>query len=285
MARIAGFEGREGRRMATNFTKELRVKPGQKVKLKHYDADDTLGWEKGKKTDEALDWALRRMDELQYLLYAEGKRALLVVLQGLDAAGKDGTIRHVMSRVNPQGCRVASFKQPTPLEAKHDFLWRIHQQVPPAGDIGIFNRSQYEDVLITRVHKLVPKDVWTRRYKQINHFEAELTASNVKILKFFLHISRDEQKKRFMERIDDPKKCWKLSESDFQERAFWDDYTGAYEDALMECSTDDAPWFVIPANKKWFRNLAVSHVIVEALEAMKLKFPEPTINPKKIKWQ
>ena len=271
--------------MATNFTKELRVKPGHKVKLKHYDADDTLGWDKGKKTDEALDSALTRLDELQYLLYAEGKRALLVVLQGLDAAGKDGTIRHVMSRVNPQGCRVASFKQPTPLEAKHDFLWRVHRQVPPAGDIGIFNRSHYEDVLITRVHKLVPKEVWSKRYKQINHFEAELTASSVKILKFFLHISKDEQKKRFMERIDDPKKCWKLSESDFAERHFWDDYTEAYEDALMQCSTDDAPWFVIPANKKWFRNLAVSHVIVEALESMKLKFPEPTINVKKIKWQ
>jgi PPK2 family polyphosphate:nucleotide phosphotransferase len=271
--------------MATNFTKGLRVKPGKKVKLKHYDADDTLGWEKGDKTDEVLDKTLDRMDSLQYLLYAEGKRALLIVLQGLDAAGKDGTIRHVMSRVNPQGCQVASFKQPTPLEEKHDFLWRIHRRVPAAGMIGIFNRSHYEDVLITRVHNLVPKDVWSKRYKLINRFEEQLTDSKVTILKFFLHISKDEQKKRFMERIDDPKKCWKLSEADFNERKFWDDYTGAYEEALEKCSTDDAPWFVIPANKKWFRNLAVSRIITETLEGMKLKFPDPTVNVKKIKWQ
>jgi PPK2 family polyphosphate:nucleotide phosphotransferase len=271
--------------MATNFTRELRVKPGKKLKLKHFDADDTLGWDKGSKTDADLDRALDRLEDLQYLLYAEGKRALLVVLQGLDAAGKDGTIRKVMSRVNPQGCRVASFKQPSAEEAKHDFLWRVHRNVPPAGDIGIFNRSHYEDVLIARVHNLVPKAVWMSRYKQINHFEAGLAENDITILKFFLHISKDEQKKRFLDRIDDPKKCWKLSESDFAERKFWDDYTVAYEDALMHCSTDDAPWFVIPSNKKWFRNLAVSHIIVEALEEMKLKFPAPTVDVKKLKWQ
>ena len=271
--------------MATNFTKELRVKPGKKVKLKHYDADDTLGWEKGEKTDDVLDKTLDRMDSLQYLLYAEAKRAVLIVLQGLDAAGKDGTIRHVMSRVNPQGVQVASFKQPTPIEAAHDFLWRIHRRVPQAGHIGIFNRSHYEDVLITRVHNLVPKDVWSKRYKLINRFEEQLTDCNVTILKFFLHISKDEQKKRFMERIDDPKKCWKLSEADFAERKYWDDYTGAYEEALEKCSTEDAPWFVIPANKKWFRNLAVSRIVTETLEGMKLKFPDPTVNVKKIKWQ
>jgi PPK2 family polyphosphate:nucleotide phosphotransferase len=272
-------------RMATNFTKELRVRPGKTVKLKHYDADNTLGWQKGEKTDDVLDKTLDRLDSLQYLLYAEAKRAVLVVLQGLDAAGKDGTIRHVMSRVNPQGCQVASFKQPTPIEASHDFLWRIHRRVPQAGHIGIFNRSHYEDVLVTRVHNLVPKDVWQKRYKQINRFEEQLTENNVTVLKFFLHISKDEQKKRFMERIDDPKKNWKLSNADFAERKFWDDYTGAYEEALEKCSTDDAPWFVIPANKKWFRNLAVSRIVTETLEGMKLKFPDPTVNVKKIKWQ
>lgn len=271
--------------MATNFTKELRVKPGRQLRLKKFDADETLGWDKGAKADSDLDKALTRLEDLQYLLYAEGKRALLVVLQGLDAAGKDGTIRKVMSRVNPQGCRVASFKQPSAEEVKHDFLWRVHRQVPPAGDIGIFNRSHYEDVLIARVHNLVPKPVWMSRYKQINHFEAGLAANGVTILKFFLHIDKDEQKKRFLDRIDDPQKCWKLSDADFAERKFWDDYTSAYEDALMNCSTEDAPWFVIPSNKKWFRNLAVSHIIVEALEKMKLKFPEPTVDVKKLKWQ
>jgi PPK2 family polyphosphate:nucleotide phosphotransferase len=271
--------------MATNFSKELIIKPGHKVQLRKFDPSDTLSWKKGHAMEASLDKALKRLDKLQYLLYADHKRALLIVFQGLDAAGKDGTIRHVMSRVNPQGCRVTAFKPPSPEEAAHDFLWRVHQAVPPYGDIGIFNRSHYEDVLIVRVHNLVPKEVWSERYEQINRFEAILHENNVRILKFFLHISKDEQKKRFMERMDDPDKRWKISQADFDERKFWDEYTQAYEDALARCSTKRAPWFVIPADKKWFRNLAVSHIIVETLEEMHLKFPPPAIDVKKLKWR
>jgi PPK2 family polyphosphate:nucleotide phosphotransferase len=190
--------------MHNKFIKKLIVKPGTKVKLSKYDPDDTVGWTKGHQTDASLETALKKLDRLQYLLYAEHKRALLVVLQGLDAAGKDGTIRHVMAGVNPQGCSVTSFKVPSPEEAAHDFLWRVHKAVPEAGDIGIFNRSHYEDVLVVRVHKLVPKDVWSKRYDEINNFELMLAENNVKIVKLFLHISKDEQKKRFLKRIDDP---------------------------------------------------------------------------------
>ena len=271
--------------MATNFTKELMVKPGEKVRLGKYDPDDTLGWDKSRKTKENLEKSLQKLDSLRYLLYAERKRALLIVLQALDAGGKDGTIRQVMSRVNPQGCSVSSFKGPSTEEASHDFLWRIHKAVPRHGDIGIFNRSHYEDVLVVRVHNLVPKEVWSKRFDQINEFEEMLTRNNVKVIKFFLHISKDEQKKRFMERIDDPDKRWKISLADFQERKFWNEYTAAYEDALTKCSTEGAPWFIIPSNKKWFRNLAVSHVIVETLENMKMKFPAPTVDVKGLKWQ
>jgi PPK2 family polyphosphate:nucleotide phosphotransferase len=269
--------------MATNFSKALAVRPGKKVKLSKYDPDDTLGWEKNHKMKMSLEKAIQRLDDVQYLFYADKKRALLIVIQGLDAAGKDGTIRHVMSGVDPQGCSVTSFKVPSAEEAAHDFLWRIHKAVPEFGEIGIFNRSHYEDVLVVRVHNLVPKDVWSRRYEQINRFEELLDENKVKILKFFLHISKDEQKKRFLERIDDPQKRWKISEADFTERKFWDDYTEAYEDALSRCNAAEAPWFIIPANKKWFRNLAVSHIIVETLEGMRMKYPPPSINLKKIK--
>jgi PPK2 family polyphosphate:nucleotide phosphotransferase len=269
--------------MATNFTKELMVKPGKKVKLAKFDPEETLGWAKNHAMKASLDMAIKKLDHLQYLLYANRKHALLSVFQGRDAAGKDGTIRHVMSGVNPQGCTVTSFKAPSPEEAAHDYLWRVHRAVPEYGNFGIFNRSHYEDVLIVRVHNLVPKAVWSERYEQINQFEEYLADNNVKILKFFLHISKKEQEKRFMERVDDPDKRWKISEADFNERKFWDDYTEAYEDALDRCGTKIAPWFVIPANKKWFRNLAVSHIIVETLEEMKLKFPAPTIDLKKLK--
>ena len=271
--------------MKTNFSKELLVKPGKKVNLGKWDPEDTLGWEKGHKTKEDLTKSLEKLDKLQYLLYAENKRALLIVLQGIDAAGKDGTIRHVMAGVNPQGCTVTPFKKPTSEDADHDYLWRIHKAVPQFGDIGIFNRSHYEDVLVVRVHNLVPKDVWSQRYDQINRFEKTLTENNVRILKFFLHISKDEQKKRFQERVDDPDRRWKVSQADFDERKYWDDYIAAYEDALSKCSTDCAPWYIIPANKKWFRNLAVSHIITEALEGLHMKFPPATIDVKKLKWR
>jgi PPK2 family polyphosphate:nucleotide phosphotransferase len=271
--------------MATNFTKELIAKPGRKIKLAHFDPENTLGWDKGRKTKASLDKTIEKLDKLQYLLYAEHKRALLIVLQGLDAAGKDGTIRHVMSGVNPQGCTVTPFKKPSTEELAHDYLWRVHRAVPEYGDIGIFNRSHYEDVLVVRVHDLVPKDVWSRRYDEINRFEAMLHENNVHILKFFLHISKDEQKRRFEQRIDDPDRRWKISQADFDERKFWDDYTAAYEEAIEKCSTHRAPWFIIPSNKKWFRNLAVSHIIVEALESLNMKFPAPTVDVKKLKWK
>ncbi len=269
--------------MATNFAKKLIATPGRKIKLDKRDPEDTLGWEKNHKMKSSLVKMIEKLDSLQYLLYAEHKRALLIVLQGLDAAGKDGTIRHVMSGVNPQGCRVTAFKKPTTEELAHDFLWRIHKAVPPIGNIGIFNRSHYEDVLVVRVHNLAPKDVWSRRYDQINRFERTLEENNVKILKFFLHISKDEQKQRFQQRIDDTDRQWKISEADFAERKFWDDYTKAYEAALSNCSTTYAPWYIIPSNKKWFRNLAVSHIIVETLESLHMKFPAPTVDVSKIK--
>ena len=260
---------------------KLVVKPGKKVKLADWDPDYTHGFTKEEAAHE-LEKYHARMEVLQDLLYAEKKYALLIVLQALDAGGKDGTIRHVMSGVNPQGCAVTSFKAPTAEELGHDFLWRVHKAVPIKGTIGIFNRSHYEDVLVVRVHDLVPKSVWSKRYGQINDFERMLADSGVKILKFFLHISKDEQKRRFEARLKDPDKRWKWSEADFKERKRWDDYTAAFEDALTECSHEDAPWFIIPANKKWFRDLAVSQIIVETLEDMKMKYPKPDFDPSKI---
>jgi PPK2 family polyphosphate:nucleotide phosphotransferase len=219
---------------------------------------------------------LKRLSELQYLLYAEGKRSVLVVLQALDAGGKDGTIRHVMGPLNPQSCSVVSFKTPTDEEMGHDFLWRIHRATPRAGQIRIFNRSHYEDVLIVRVHGLVPKSVWSRRYDQINAFESILAQNHTHVLKFYLHISKDEQLERFKARLDDPTKQWKASQADFEERKYWNAYTQAYEAALSKCSTADAPWFIIPANKKWFRNYAVSEILVEHLSKLRMKFPKPS---------
>ena len=268
-----------------NFQSKLMVRAGRKVVLSGYDPAATFGYEKGKKLKSRLEELIRRLDKLQYLLYAENKRALLIILQGMDASGKDGTVRHVMSGLNPQGTRVTAFKPPSSEEASHDFLWRVHAAVPPRGDVGIFNRSHYEDVLIARVHGLVPQSVWSRRYDQINSFESYLAENQVTVVKFFLHISRAEQRKRLQERIDDPAKRWKISESDFKERRLWQDYTRAYEAVLTRCSTRVAPWYVIPANHKWFRNLAVSHILVEILEGMHLKYPPPRIDLSKFKLQ
>ena len=225
----------------------------------------------------------RSIAELQQRLYAEGKRALLIILQGMDTSGKDGTVRHVLSGVNPQGCRVTSFKAPTAEELAHDFLWRIHRAVPAKGEIGVFNRSQYEEVLIVRVHELAPADVWSTRYEQINGFEQTLTAAGVTILKFFLHISKAEQRDRLQARLEDKTKNWKFNPGDLAERKLWPDYQHAYEDALCRCSTKAAPWFIIPANKKWFRNLAVSSIIRETLEEMHPRFPKPLPGLDKIK--
>jgi PPK2 family polyphosphate:nucleotide phosphotransferase len=253
---------------------KLIVAPGHKFRLKKFDPAETFGVTK-EHAEEQLSKHVEKLQALHELLYAEGKRSLLIVLQGMDAAGKDGTIKHVMSGVNPQGCAVTSFKQPSTVELAHDFLWRIHAAVPGKGAIGIFNRSHYEDVLIVRVHKLLPRKVWESRYDQINAFEKILTENGVHILKFFLHMSSEEQKKRFEERLRDPDKNWKASAADFKEREYWDDYQEAYEAALERCSTDYAPWYAIPSDHKWFRNFAVSEVVIQTLAGLKMKYPKP----------
>ena len=257
------------------WSQRLRVKPGHKVRLADRDTNWTGDFTDKDDARDALTANVARMAELQNLLYAQRKYALLIVLQGMDASGKDGMIRHVMSGLNPQSCFVESFKQPTTDELGHDFLWRIHSAVPARGEIGIFNRSHYEDVLVVRVHDLVPRPVWKQRYDQIKAFEKILAQNDTVILKFFLHTSREEQRARLQERLDDPTKRWKVAPSDFAERKFWGAYREAYEEALTRCSTPDAPWFVIPADHKWFRNWAVSQVIVETLERLKMKFPKP----------
>jgi PPK2 family polyphosphate:nucleotide phosphotransferase len=262
-----------------DLAKHCIIRPGSNVRLKNLDPNETFGI---KRSDKALEKSLNRLRELQLLLYADKRYSLLIVLQGLDAAGKDGTIRHVMSGVNPQGCDVTSFKAPSTEELARDFLWRIHKAVPPRGTIGIFNRSQYEDVLIVRVHDLVPKSVWRQRYRLINDFERMLTDNGTTVLKFFLHISKEEQKKRFEARIQDPSRNWKLSLPDFEERKHWDDYTAAYEDALRKCSTEEAPWYVIPSNNKWFRNYLVAELVVQALDKMRLKYPAPSVDLSKV---
>ena len=222
---------------------------------------------------------VQKLDALQYLMYSEKKHALLIVLQGLDAGGKDGVIRHVISGMNPAGCRVAGFKGPTSEELAHDFLWRVHPHAPARGEVAIFNRSHYEDVLVARVHGLVPKAVWAHRYQLINDFEKLLAVENATtILKFFLYISKDEQLARFEERLDTPAKNWKISDADYKEREYWDQYEAAFEDVLSKTSTKHAPWFVIPANHKWFRDLAISAIIVDAMQAMKMRPPEPTVD-------
>jgi PPK2 family polyphosphate:nucleotide phosphotransferase len=263
--------------------KRFMVKPHARMKLDNFDPDDTADFEKGDKAHGHLEKNISRMEDLQYRLYAESRRAVLIVLQGMDASGKDGTVRHVMSGLNPQGCRVISFKVPSAEEASHDFLWRIHKAMPAHGEIGIFNRSHYEDVLVVRVHELAPKSVWFARYDEINTFEKLLSENGVTILKFFLHISKQEQKERLEARLKDPTRNWKISPADLKEREHWDDYVKAYEAALSQCSTSVAPWFVIPSNKKWFRNLTVSQIIVETLEQMNPKFPEAAFDISKLK--
>jgi PPK2 family polyphosphate:nucleotide phosphotransferase len=223
-----------------------------------------------KKTKALLD----QLTELQARLYAESERSLLVVLQGRDTCGKDGTIRRVFDAVNPQGCTVTSFKQPSDAEQSHDFLWRIHKAVPAKGMIGIFNRSHYEDVLIVRVHGLVPRAVWSKRYDQINDFERGLSGNGVTIIKFFLHISRDEQKERLLARLADPTKQWKFNPGDLKDRALWASYTNAYRDALRRCSTPWAPWYVVPADKKKVRDYLVAQIVVDTIKRMSPRYPK-----------
>lgn len=260
-----------------------RIKPHSQVKL----ARRPTGEDGGHASKEAVAPILvkhrARLEELQNVFYANQKHALLIVLQGMDTAGKDGTIRHIFSGVNPQGCNVTAFKVPTPLEVSHDFLWRAHAAVPPRGMIGIFNRSHYEDVLSPRVHKVISGKTVRRRFDEINEFESVLADNGVLILKFFLHISHAEQTDRLQARIDDPNKHWKLSASDFAERQYWGKYQHAYNDLIAATSRSYAPWFVIPADHKWYRDLAISQILVDALEAIHLSYPKPTLNPKSIK--
>ena len=261
-----------------DLAKRFLVKPGEKAHLSRRDPDDTAGLQSKAEYQAILQKNIQRLFDQQTLLAASDQYAVLVVLQAMDAGGKDGTIRHVMTGLNPQACRVTSFKVPTPEEARHDFLWRVHKAAPQRGEIGIFNRSHYEDVLVARVHNLVPKKVWSERYGQINDFEKIMARNNVMILKFFLHISREEQTRRLEDRVDNPQKNWKISPADITERRLWDRYVEAYEDALTECSTKRAPWYVIPANKKWFRNLAVSQILADEMASWKMQYPKPAAN-------
>lgn len=261
-----------------NYRKKFCIAPGTRVRLKDFDPDFSDPGENKKSALAKIAKLQQRMDQLQYQLYAESKRSLLICLQAIDAGGKDGVVRHVIGAMNPEGCRVISFKAPSPVELAHDFLWRIEQHTPRRGEVAAFNRSHYEDVLIVRVHNLVAKSAWSKRYDQINDFERRLAASGTHILKFFLHISKQEQLQRFKRRLDDPARRWKISEADYSERELWDSYETAFEDAISKCTTEDAPWFVIPADRKWFRDLAIAQIIVETLGRMQIKLPEPSVN-------
>lgn len=253
----------------------LKVKPGQKINLAGIDPEDSGRFKNKQEARQRLAETTRRLAELQNVLYAEGKHALLIIFQAMDAGGKDGAIRKILSGINPQGVQVTSFKKPTEEELAHDFLWRIHRVAPRRGMIGVFNRSHYEDVLVVRVHKLVPEEVWQARYEHINHFEQLLADSGVTILKFYLHISKEEQRERLQERLEQPEKRWKFNPEDLKERALWKDYMRAFEEALARCSTEAAPWYIVPANKKWYRDVAISETILETLEGLKMKYPEP----------
>ncbi len=264
--------------MIMNYSKKFLAKPGSITQLKNIDSSYTGKKQNKKSASHKIKKLQKKMDELQFKLYSEQKRSLLICLQGPDAAGKDGVIRHVISSMNPQGCRVVGFKQPSPEDLAHDFLWRIEHPSPRRGEVVVFNRSHYEDVLIVRVHDLVPKKVWSKRYEQINDFERRLVSNGTHILKFCLHISKEEQLDRFEERLDDPERHWKISEADYTEREFWPGYEAAYNDVITKCSTHDAPWFVIPSDHKWFRNLAISKIIVETMESLGIETPKPNVN-------
>ena len=252
------------------------VEPGTKIMLSEWDPNDKGDLKGGKQeAQNALSSLTKKLEKLQELLYAEHKHKVLILLQGMDTSGKDGVISHVFEGVNPQGTRVANFKEPTDEELDHDFLWRIHKQVPAKGELVIFNRSHYEDVLIVRVHKLLPASEWKQRFDQINAFEKILVETGTTILKFYLHISEDEQKERLQARLDDPDKHWKFRKGDLDDRKLWDQYRQAYEDALSKTSTKEAPWYVIPSNHKWYRNLAISRIVVDTLEKLNMKFPAP----------
>jgi PPK2 family polyphosphate:nucleotide phosphotransferase len=269
-----------------DYRKKFIVKPGDRVKLRKIDAGYKGKHISKKDALPLIEKYCEKLAKLQHVLYAEKKRSLLVVLQALDAAGKDGTIDHVMSAMNPQGTTVTSFKQPTSEDRARDFLWRVHPHVPAQGAVAIFNRSYYEDVLAVRVHNLAPKEVWSERYDLINDFERLLhKQNNTHIVKIFLHISREEQLARFHARLDDPARNWKISENDYKERERWDDYMEAYEDIFAKTSRKNAPWYIIPSNHKWFRNLAVSQIIATTMEDLGMEMPKPTVDLELIRKQ
>ncbi len=261
-----------------DYRKRFVVKPGTRVRLGKLDPSFKDQHDSQELAAPEIQKHVERMAKLQYLLYADGKQSLLVILQALDAGGKDGVVRHVFSAMNPQGTSVFGFKQPNNVEAAHDFLWRAHQHAPGKGEVVIFNRSHYEDVLVVRVHKMVPRPVWAKRYELINGFERIVAASGTRILKFYLHISPAEQLERFKRRLDDPTRHWKISESDYTERKLWADYIAAFEEAMERTSTTHAPWFVIPSNHKWFRNLAISTIVADTLEDMDLQLPPSQVD-------
>lgn len=259
-----------------NGHERYRVEPGSRIDLNGWNPADTAAFDGDKEAGQDATKKLnKRLESLQELLYAEGQHKVLIVLQAMDTGGKDGVIRHVFDGVNPQGMKVASFKRPTPEELAHDYLWRVHKETPGRGEIVIFNRSHYEDVLVVRVHNLVPEEVWSRRYDQINAFEQQLAEEGTTIRKFYLHIDKNEQKERLQARLDDPEKRWKFAARDLAERSLWPDYQAAYESVLSRTSTPHAPWYIIPANHKWYRNLIISQILVDALEGLEMRFPQP----------
>jgi PPK2 family polyphosphate:nucleotide phosphotransferase len=256
----------------------LTVSPGQKIRLSDFDPAYSGGVDDKLAAKAELEENTAVLSDLHYRLYAENRRALLVILQAMDTGGKDGTIRHAMSGFNPQSCQVVAFKEPSSEELSHDFLWRINRRLPAKGQVVIFNRSHYEDVLVVRVHNFVPKEEWKSRYGRINAFERLVEEGGTKIVKIFLHISKDEQRERLQARLDDPNKRWKFRRSDLADRALWDDFQKAYGDALTRCNTDEAPWYIVPADKKWYRNLVVSRILRETLERMDPQYPPPEEN-------
>ena len=274
------------------LAKTYRVESGEHFRLKEFDPADTADWHSKQHGEKALQQSIARTAELQSKLYAQDNWAVLLIFQAMDAAGKDGAIGHVMSGVNPQGCQVYSFKVPTQTELQHDFLWRTTGSLPERGHIGIFNRSYYEEVLVVRVHQgilknqripqqLISKGIWEQRYKDVNAFEKYLTRNGIVVVKFFLHLSKQEQKKRFLERLEDSAKNWKFSMADVKERGYWKDYMAAYEEMIQNTATENAPWYVVPADNKWFTRLVVASAIIETLKKLDLQFPDVDEEKKK----
>lgn len=263
-----------------------RVQPGSQIKLNEWDPNDKSAFSGQKEEGVAVLKKLnKKLEDLQELLYAEGKHKVLIVLQAMDAGGKDGTIRRVFEGVNPQGVRVASFKAPTAQEAAHDFLWRVHQHTPANGELVIFNRSHYEDVLIVRVYNLAPTELWSKRYEHINNFERMLADEGTTILKFYLHISLEEQRERLQDRLDQPDKNWKFDSGDLKHREHWSDFMSAFESVLSQTSTEWAPWYIVPANRKWYRNLVISKIVIDALQDLDMRYPESDFDPTQIKFE